>query len=143
MASPNATYELVVKTAMGKGTAIPKGRYLLPREAKKVEGDKILVFAEGRAAHEARQAGADIVGGLELVDGVRTCGLSFALVLTYTPDYIRQAPSQLVLVYPRAYSAHYTQAWSCPWPKRIDAFGTSRHCHGRCRWFHPQIEGHC
>ena len=72
VASPSATYELVVKTALGKGSAIPKGRYSLPREAKKASGDKILVFAEGRAADEARQAGADIVGGPELADGVRT-----------------------------------------------------------------------
>lgn len=29
------------------------------------------MFAEGRAAEEAKQAGADIVGGIELVEGVR------------------------------------------------------------------------
>lgn len=72
VASPNATYELVVKTMLGKGTAIPKGRYTLPKEAKKASSDTVLVFAEGRAADEARQAGADIVGGPELADGVRT-----------------------------------------------------------------------
>lgn len=69
--SPNAGYELVVKTSLGKGTAIPKGRYSLPRETKKASNDKILVFAEGRVAEEARRAGADIVGGPELADGVR------------------------------------------------------------------------
>lgn len=68
--SPNATYELVIKTAMGKGSAIPKGRYALPREPKIVSQDRILVFAEGRQAEEAKRAGADIVGGLEIVDGV-------------------------------------------------------------------------
>lgn len=55
---------------MGKGSAIPKGRYALPREAKSVSKDRILVFAEGRQAEEAKRAGADIVGGPELVDGV-------------------------------------------------------------------------
>lgn len=71
MASPNATYELVVKTEMKKGTTIPKGRFSLPREAKQQNRDRILVFADGKQAEEARQAGADIVGGPELVDGVR------------------------------------------------------------------------
>ena len=44
---------------------------LFPREAKQGNADKILVFAEGRVADEARRAGADIVGGPELADGVR------------------------------------------------------------------------
>ncbi|KAI0639868.1 ribosomal protein L1 [Trametes polyzona] len=70
VASPNATYELVVKTEMGKGTTIPKGRYTLPRETKEQTKDRILVFAEGRQAEEAKKAGADIVGGLELVEGI-------------------------------------------------------------------------
>jgi large subunit ribosomal protein L1 len=33
--------------------------------------DKILVFAEGRQAEEAKSAGAHVVGGPELIDGVR------------------------------------------------------------------------
>ena len=67
---PSATYELVIKTAMGKGTTIPKGRISWPRQAKSKTQDKILVFAEGRQADEAKRAGADIVGGPELIDGV-------------------------------------------------------------------------
>ncbi|KAH9949374.1 ribosomal protein L1 [Amylocystis lapponica] len=70
VASPQATYELVVKTAMIKGTTIPKGRFSLPRATKEGHRDRILVFAEGQQAEEARKAGADIVGGLELIDGV-------------------------------------------------------------------------
>ncbi|OJT08477.1 50S ribosomal protein L1 [Trametes pubescens] len=70
VASPNSTYELVVKTEMGKGTTIPKGRFNLPRETKEQSKDRILVFAEGRQAEEAKKAGADIVGGLELVEGI-------------------------------------------------------------------------
>lgn len=72
VASPESTYELVVKTEMGKGTTIPKGRYNLPRETKEQSKDRILVFAEGRQAEEAKKAGADIVGGPELVEGVRS-----------------------------------------------------------------------
>ena len=77
VASPNATYELTIKTAMGKGITVPKGRYVLPREAKSKSEDRILVFAEGQIAEDAKAAGADIVGGPELVDGVSiyTCAL--------------------------------------------------------------------
>ena len=51
--------------------AVPKGRVSLPREAKPPKEDKILVFAEGKKAEEARKAGAHIVGGTELIEGVR------------------------------------------------------------------------
>jgi large subunit ribosomal protein L1 len=74
---PNATYELVIKCLMERGMAVPKGRISLPREAKPKSEETILVFAEGRQADEARKAGAHIVGGLELIDGVRF--LSFSL----------------------------------------------------------------
>ena len=68
--SPNATYELVIKTAMPRGSAIPKGRVSLPREPKAKPKDKVLVFADGKAAEDAKKAGAEIVGGAELVEGV-------------------------------------------------------------------------
>lgn len=72
VARPNATLELVIKTAMPKGTTIPKGRLTWPREAKPQSEERVLVFAEGRQADEAKRAGAHIVGGLELVDDVGT-----------------------------------------------------------------------
>ena len=70
VARPNATLELVIKTAMPKGTTIPKGRLTWPREAKSQSEERVLVFAEGRQADEAKRAGAHVVGGLELVDDV-------------------------------------------------------------------------
>ena len=70
-ARPYSTYELVIKTAMKRGSAIPKGRINLPRQAKAKTKDRVLVFAEGRQAEEAKHAGADIVGGTELIEGVR------------------------------------------------------------------------
>ena len=57
---------------MPKGTTIPKGRLTWPREAKPQSEERVLVFAEGRQADEAKRAGAHIVGGLELVDDVST-----------------------------------------------------------------------
>jgi len=92
VASPNSTYELTVKTEMKSGVAIPKGRINLPREAKPKSEDHILVFAEGRQAEEAKKAGAHIVGGLELVDGIinnrhraTTILCTPALIRTITP----------------------------------------------------------
>lgn len=55
---------------MPRGSTIPKGRISLPREPKEKEKDRILVFAEGRQADEAKRAGAAIVGGAELIEGV-------------------------------------------------------------------------
>ena len=56
---------------MSKGTTIPKGRFNLPRATKEQETkDRILVFAEGRIADEAKKAGADVVGGPELIEAV-------------------------------------------------------------------------
>lgn len=60
-----------MKTKIGSGTAVPRGRVNLPREPKPKAEDKILVFAEGRQAEEAKRAGAHIVGGPELIEGVR------------------------------------------------------------------------
>ena len=77
VASPNCSYELFVKTTLGSGMAVPKGRVSLPREAKPPKEDKILVFAEGKKAEEARKAGAHIVGGTELIEGVTRILRSF------------------------------------------------------------------
>ncbi|KAG2149514.1 ribosomal protein L1 [Suillus cothurnatus] len=92
VAKANATYELVIKTAMSRGSIIPKGRIALHRETKARPEDRILVFAEGRQADEAKSAGAHIVGGIELADGIisgkhhaTTILCSTALIRAITP----------------------------------------------------------
>jgi large subunit ribosomal protein L1 len=75
---PNAAYELVIKCRLDRGMAIPKGRINLPIDTGARRQDRILVFAEGRDAEAAKKAGADIVGGLELADGV--CPLPFLCI---------------------------------------------------------------
>ena len=58
---------------MPKGSAVPKSRFKLPFEfakSEKKKKDTVLVFADGRQADEAKEAGADIVGGLEMIQGV-------------------------------------------------------------------------
>lgn len=92
VASPNSIYELLVKTEIKNGVAVPKGRVNLPREAKPSAEEKILVFAEGRQAEEAKKAGAHIVGGPELIDGIlsnrvraTTILCTTSLIRTITP----------------------------------------------------------
>ncbi|KAG2022783.1 mitochondrial 54S ribosomal protein MRPL1 [Coprinopsis cinerea AmutBmut pab1-1] len=92
VASPNSIYELTVRTEVGNGLAVPKGRVNLPREAKKSKEEKIVVFAEGKIAEEARKAGADVVGGPELMESIlqnrirpTTVLCTPALIKTITP----------------------------------------------------------
>ncbi|KAI9511725.1 ribosomal protein L1 [Russula earlei] len=92
--SGNATYELTIKTAMPRGSAIPKGRVSLPREPKAKPKDKILVFADGKAADEAKRAGADIVGGAELVEGVASGRIQATLFIA-TPALIKSISQRL------------------------------------------------
>jgi large subunit ribosomal protein L1 len=92
--SPNATYELTIKTAMPRGSVVPKGRISLPREPKAKPKDKVLVFADGKAAEDARRAGADIVGGAELVEGVASGRIQATLFLS-TPTLVKTISQRL------------------------------------------------
>ena len=101
-ARPFATYELTIKTQMGRGSTIPKGRINLPREAKEKTKDRVLVFAEGRQAEEAKRAGAEFVGGAEMIEGVR---VDLALSRFRTPVNIIQVangkyPATVILCTP-------------------------------------------
>lgn len=55
---------------MPKGVPVPKGRVTLPFEPKSKKKDTVLIFADGEDAVEARKAGVDIVGGVEIIDAV-------------------------------------------------------------------------
>ncbi|KAK7007023.1 natural resistance-associated macrophage protein-domain-containing protein [Favolaschia claudopus] len=78
---PHGCYELFVKADLrGGGIAVPKGRINIPREPKPKAEDTILVFAEGRQAEEAKRAGAQIVGGTELIEGA--CIKLFSSILS-------------------------------------------------------------
>ena len=94
VAHPNATYELVIKTLLGRNSAVPRGRISLPYAPKPAKADRILVFAEGRAADDAKRAGADIVGGAELVDGVLS-GRHHANLILSTPGLVRTIAPRL------------------------------------------------
>ncbi|GLB35732.1 putative ribosomal protein [Lyophyllum shimeji] len=94
VARPNSTLDLYVKTEIKNGVAVPKGRVNLPREAKAMSEDKILVFAEGRQAEEAKKAGAHFVGGPELIDGVINNRFKATTILC-TPDLIKAITPRL------------------------------------------------
>ena len=76
--------------------------------------DRILVFAEGRAAEEAKKAGADIVGGPELIDGV-----SIFLLGSISPFHLFVAghqwppPGESLPVHASTHSNHHSQIGSC------------------------------
>ncbi|KAG6851368.1 hypothetical protein H0H93_005766 [Arthromyces matolae] len=94
VSSPNSTLDLFIKTEIKNGVAVPKGRVSLPREAKAMAEDKILVFAQGRQAEEAKKAGAHFVGGPELIDGVINNRFKATTILC-TPDLIRAITPKL------------------------------------------------
>jgi len=54
----------------------------------------VLVFADGKAAEEAKRAGADIVGGPELVEGVASGRIQATLFLS-TPALIKAISQRL------------------------------------------------
>ncbi|KAG8219443.1 ribosomal protein L1 [Butyriboletus roseoflavus] len=95
VARPESTYELVIRTAMSRGAPIPTGRINLPREAKPRKEYRILVFADGRQADEAKKAGAHVVGGLELVDAVAEGKHNNCTTILCTPSLIRSISSKL------------------------------------------------
>ncbi|KAJ7269292.1 ribosomal protein L1-like protein [Mycena haematopus] len=95
VARPHGCYELFVKADLrGVGIAVPKGRINIPREPKPKTEDTILVFAEGRQAEEAKRAGAQIVGGTELIEGILTNRLRANTILC-TPALIRAITPKL------------------------------------------------
>ncbi|KAJ7204486.1 50S ribosomal protein L1 [Mycena pura] len=95
VARPRACYELFVKADLrGGGITVPKGRINIPREPKPKPEDTVLVFAEGRQAEEAKRAGAQIVGGVELIEGILSSRLKANTILC-TPALIRAITPRL------------------------------------------------
>ena len=117
---------------MKKGVAIPRGRMALPREPKNMGSDRILVFAEGRHLEEAKKAGADIVGGPELCDGVRAPYYPLTLLFNNTSiyylrliDYFWPTSCNRVLVYPKFAPCNHTKNGSFLGSQGSHALGTS------------------
>jgi large subunit ribosomal protein L1 len=69
-----------------KADQIVRGTIVLPNGTGKIP--KVLVFAEGEKATEAKNAGADFVGGEELVEKITGGWLDFDVCIT-TPDMMK------------------------------------------------------
>jgi len=70
--------DILIQVNMGQGKdriGVLKGLVNLPKPVSPAQ--KVLVFAEGELAELARQAGADIVGGIELIQQVEEGELEF------------------------------------------------------------------
>lgn len=133
--------ELVIKTAMPKGTTIPKGRLTWPRETKSQSEERILVFAEGRQADEAKRAGAHIVGGLDLVDDVSTLLNWLRYTIShrfFLPDYQWAPQCDYYPLRTEPPSFDHSKTWSSARSKRSYAFGEARNCNRRHCWLHSK-----
>jgi hypothetical protein len=142
VARRNSTLELVIKTAMPKGTTIPKGRLTWPREAKPRSEERILVFAEGRQADEAKRAGAHIVGGLELVDDVSSFSKTVVFTSYFFPGHQWASQPDHNPLCAESPSFDYTKTRPSARPKRTYALGETRdrnrgHCwlYSTVAWF--------
>ena len=69
-----------------KADQMVRGTLLLPHGTGKVP--KILVFSQGEKAEEAKKAGADYIGGEELVDKISKGWLDFDVCIS-TPDMMK------------------------------------------------------
>ncbi|MDO8489806.1 MAG: 50S ribosomal protein L1 [bacterium] len=85
----DASIEVHVNTGINpkKGDQIVRGSVVLPHGVGKTK--RIAVFAEGEKADEARAAGADIVGGAELIAEIKTTGKADFDVAIATPDMMK------------------------------------------------------
>ncbi len=73
-----------------------RGTTVLPHGTGKEK--KIAVFAEGEEANEAKKAGADIVGGQELIDKIKRTGKADFDISVATPSIMRKlAPIAKIL----------------------------------------------
>ncbi|ORY91548.1 ribosomal protein L1-like protein [Leucosporidium creatinivorum] len=90
IATPNAAYEINITTKPSSSIQLNalRGRVFLPHScASSTKSSLLVVFAQGPAAVQARAAGADIVGGEELVEQILSGELSPDKLIT-TPDLL-------------------------------------------------------
>ncbi len=97
----DAAMELHIRTGIDprKSDQSVRGSLVLPHGtgAKK----RIAVFAEGLKATEAKDAGADVIGGKELIDEIKTSGKADFDVAIATPDMMKLMASVARVLGPR------------------------------------------
>ena len=85
----DASVEIHVKTGIDprKSDQTIRGSVLLPHGTGKIK--RVAVFAEGDKATEAKNAGADIVGGSELIQEIKQTQKIYFDVAVATPDMMK------------------------------------------------------
>lgn len=85
----DASIEIHVKTGIDpkKGEQVVRGSVVLPHSTGKKK--RIAVFAEGDQAKEAKELGADLVGGQELIDEIKKTSKADFDVAIATPDMMK------------------------------------------------------
>ncbi|GAA5963832.1 hypothetical protein JCM3765_004033 [Sporobolomyces pararoseus] len=86
--TPNAAYEINITTKPSSAIQLNalRGRVFLPNSCQSsTKSSLLVVFASGQAAQAAKKAGADVVGGEELIDQILNGTLSPDKLIT-TPE---------------------------------------------------------
>lgn len=97
----DASLEVHIRTGIDpkKGDQIIRASVTLPHGTGKTK--KVAVFAEGEKATEAREAGADIVGGPELIAEIKTSGRCDFDIAIATPDLMKNLASVAKVLGPK------------------------------------------
>ncbi|PVV02637.1 hypothetical protein BB560_002903 [Smittium megazygosporum] len=94
----NHTIDIHVNCSPGKGQHQIRGNVLLPHSLNKKS--TLLVFAEGKQAEEAREAGADIVGLSDVIEKIKKGELEFDKTLA-TPDVLPEVAKIARIIGPK------------------------------------------
>jgi len=97
----DAAVEVHIKTGIDtrKNDQIVRGSVVLPHGTGKTK--KIAVFAEGEKATEAKDAGADLVGGSELIQEIKQSGKADFDIAIATPDMMKSLAGIARILGPR------------------------------------------
>lgn len=97
----DASIEIHIHTGIDprKGDQVIRGSVVLPHGTGAVK--KIAVFATGEKADAARAAGADLVGGEELIQEIKQSGKAQFHIAIATPDMMKQMASIAKILGPR------------------------------------------
>ncbi len=97
----DASVEIHVRTGINpkKGDQIVRGSVVLPHGTGKTK--RVAVFAEGEKATEAKNAGADVVGGPELIQEIKQTGRADFDVAVSTPDLMKNLASIAKILGPK------------------------------------------
>ena len=85
----DASIEVHVRTGIDpkKGDQIIRASVVLPHGTGKTK--RVAVFADGEKATEAKEAGADVIGAMELIEEIKKTGRSDFDVAIATPDMMK------------------------------------------------------